>query len=159
MKNKQTTTKKMLLALAVMLAVPALIICQTNDKNAKKGGAEQEVRKTIDDLAAALRSNDIAALERIYADDYTFVGDTGTILAKAERIAAFKAGDVKYESINIEVVRMRVFGDTAVVINRVTTKLAPGGKFNDGKFITTSTFVKIKGRWQLAAAGNTRSAE
>jgi uncharacterized protein (TIGR02246 family) len=155
MKHKQTQTKTILLALAIMLAAPALILCQTSSKN----GAEQEVRKTVDDLAAALRNNDTAALDRIYADDYTFVGDTGTIMTKAERIAAFKAGDVKYESVNIEVARIRFFGDTAVVITHITTKLKPGGKFNDGKFINTSTFIKIKGRWQLAAAGNTRLSE
>lgn len=159
MKHRQTETKGLLLALAIMLAAPALILCQTSDKNAKNGGSEQAVRKTIDDLAAALKNNDTAKLDRIYADDYTFVGDTGTIMTKAERIAAFKSGDVKYESVSIEVARIRIFGDTAVVVTHITTKLAPGGKFNDGKFINTSTFVKIKGRWQLAAAGNTRLAE
>lgn len=149
----------MLLALAVMLATPALILCQTSDKGGKKGGAEHEVRKTIDDLAVALGKNDPAALDRIYADEYTFVGDTGTVMTKAERIAAFKSGDVKYESINIEVERIRFFGDTAVVVTHITTKFAPSSKISGGKFVTTATFVKTKGRWQLAGAGNTRLAD
>lgn len=155
MKHNQNKTKSMLLALAIMLAAPALILCQS----AKKGGAEQEVRKTIADLAAALGKNDTAALDRIYADDYTFVGDTGNMMTKAERIASFKSGDVKYESVSIEVARIRFFGDTAVAITNITTKFAPGSKVTSGKFITTATFVKIKGRWQLVAAGNTRLAE
>ncbi|MFN0279441.1 MAG: nuclear transport factor 2 family protein [Pyrinomonadaceae bacterium] len=159
MKHTQTKTKNMLLALAIMLAAPTLILCQTGYKNTKKGGAEQEVRKTISDLATALGKNDTAALDRIYADDYTFVGDTGTVMNKAERIASFKSGDVKYESVSIEVARMHIFGDTAVAITNITTKFAPGAKVSSGKFITTATFVKIKGRWQLVAAGNTRLAE
>lgn len=151
--------KQILLAIAMTLALPALILCQTNGKNAGKKGDEQAVRQTLNDLAAALGKNDAAALDRIYADDYIFVGDTGMIMTKAERIAAFKSGDLKYESINIEVMKIHLFGDTAVAITRITTKFAPGLKFTDGKFITTATFVKIKGRWQLVAAGNTRIGE
>jgi len=153
-------TKRILLAVAMTLALPALILCQTNGKNAgKKSGSEQAVRQTLDDLAAGLRNNDTAVLDRIYADNYTFVGDTGMIMTKAERIAAFKSGDLKYESISHEVVSIHLFGDTAVAVTRITTKFAPGGKFSDGKFITTTTFVKIKGRWQLVAAHNTRTGE
>ena len=153
MKYKQT--KNMLLAFAIMLAAPALILCQ----GAKKGGAEQEVRKTISDLAVALGKNDTAALDRIYADDYMFVGDTGNMMTKSERIAAIKAGDIKYESISIEVSRIRLFGDTAVAVTNITSKFAPSSKITGGKFITTTTFVKIKGHWQLVAASNIRLAE
>jgi len=159
MKLKQTKTRGMILALAILLATPALILCQTGYKNSKNAGSEQEVRKTIDNLATALGKNDTAALDRIYADDYTFVGDTGTMMSKAERIASFKSGDVKYESVSIEVARMHIFGDTAVAVTHIKTKFAPYAKVTGGKFVTTATFVKIKGRWQLVAAGNTRVAE
>ena len=151
--------KRILLAIAMTLALPALILCQTNGKNAGKKGDEQAVRQTINELTAALRNNDTTGLDRIYGDDYTFVGDTGMIMTKTERIAAFKSGDLKYESISFEVVSLHLYGNTAVAVTRVTNKFAPGVKFNDGKFITTLTFVKIKGRWQLVAAGNTRVSE
>ena len=151
-------TKRILLTLAMMLALPSLVLCQMNDKS-KKGGDEQAVRQTITDLAAALRNNDAAALDRIYADDYTFVGDTGTIMTKSERIALFKSGDLKYESVSIEAASIHFYGNTAVAITRITTKFAPGVKFIDGKFITTTTFVKMKGRWQLVTAGNTRVSQ
>ena len=117
-------TQRILLTLAMMLALPALVLCQINDKS-KKGGDEQAVRQTITDLAAALRNNDTAALDRIYADDYTFVGDTGTIMTKSERIALFKSGDLKYESVSIEVASIHFYGNTAVAITRITTKFAP----------------------------------
>jgi uncharacterized protein (TIGR02246 family) len=153
-------TKRMLLVVAMMLALPALILCQTSGKNAdKKGGDEQAVRQVLNELAAALGKNDAAALERIYADGYVFVGDNGMTMTKTERIAAFKSGELKYESISHEVVGIRFFGDTAVVMTRFTSNFAPGSKIASGKFFTTSTFVKIKGRWQLVAAHNTRLGE
>ena len=148
--------KRTLLALAVV-AVSSFVLGQPARVGANpKVNDEQAVRQVVNDLAVALGKNDTAALDRIYADDYTFVGDAGMIMTKAERIAAFKSGDLKYESISIEVVSIRLFGNTAVAVTRITSKFAPGSKYTDGKFITTATFVKIKGRWQLVAAGNTR---
>lgn len=143
--------------MAMMLALPALVLCQTNGKNAgKKGGDEQAVRQAIDELAVALRNNDAAALDRLYADGYIFVGDTGAMMTKAERVAAFRSGDLKYESISHEVVSIKLFGDTAVAIVRFTTKVAPGVKISDGKFVTTATYAKTKGRWQIVAAHSSR---
>ena len=148
---------KRTLLVVVLAAVSSFVLSQpTRSGASRKGNDEQAVRQVLNELAAALGKNDTAALDRIYADDYTFVGDTGMIMTKPERMAAFKSGDLKYESISIEVVSIHLFGGTAVAITRISTKFAPGLKYTDGKFITTATFVKIKGRWQLVAAGNTR---
>ena len=144
--------KKIMMILIIAVAASATAFGQTN-KN------EQSVRKTLDELAAALRNNDAAALDRIYADDFIFVGDTGITMTKAERIAAFKSGELKYESVSLDVKSVRLFGDTAVGISHFTVKIAPGGKFSGGKFITTSTFIKKKGRWQQIAAQSTRISE
>lgn len=148
--------KRIVLAIAMTLALPALILCQTNSKNAGgKNTSELAARQALNELIAGLGKNDPAVLDRIYADKYTFVGDTGMIMTKSERIASMRSGELKYESISHEVVGAQVFGDTAVIVTRITTKMA-GEKFAGGKFITTGTFVKIKGRWQLVAAHNTR---
>ena len=148
---------KRTLQVLALVAVSSLVLSQPARSNATpKGNDEQAVRQVVNDLAVALGKNDTAALDRIYADNYTFVGDNGMIMTKAERMAAFKSGELKYESISIEVVNLNMFGNTAVAVTRITSKFAPGLKFTDGKFITTTTFVKIKGRWQLVAAGNTR---
>jgi ketosteroid isomerase-like protein len=149
--------KRILLVVAMLIAVPAFAFGQTNGKNAgKKGGDEQGVRQAIDELVVALRNNDAAALDRLYADGYVFVGDTGALMTKAERVAAFRSGALKYESISHEVASIRLFGDTAVAIVRFTTKVAPGVKISDGKFVTTATYAKTKGRWQIVAAQSAR---
>ncbi len=169
MKHKQTNmdklkrifdTKRILLAVAMMLALPALILCQTNGKNAnKKGGGEQAVRQTLNELSAALRNNDSAALDRIYADGYTFVGDTGVLTTKAQRLAAFKSGEMKFESVSFDDVNIHIYENTAVATFSVTSKYAPGVKSLGGKFMTTATFIKMKGRWQEIAAQSTRVGE
>ncbi len=153
-------TKRILLAVAMLLALPTFILCQTNGKNAnKKGGDEQAVRQTLNELSAALRNNDSAALDRIYDDGYTFVGDTGVLTTKAQRLAAFKSGEIKYESISFDDVNVHIYGETAVATFTVVSKFAPGVKSLGGKFITTATFVKNKGRWTEVAAQSTRVGE
>ena len=152
--------QRILLAIAMTLALPVLILCQTNGKNAnKKGGDEQAVRQVIKELAAALGSNDSAELDRIYDDGYTFVGDTGGLTTKAQRLAAFKSGEMKFESISFDDVNVHIYGDTAVATFSVTSKYAPGVKSLGGKFMTTATFIKRKGRWVEIAAQSTRVGE
>ena len=157
--RRQTNTKRILFTVAMMLALPALILCQMNGKTAKKGGSEQEVRKTLNDLAAALGNNDAAALDRIYDDGYTFVSDTGVLTTKAPRLAAFRSGELKFESINLDDVKIYMYGDTAVATFIVTSKYAPGVKSLGGKFMTTATFINRKGRWTEIAAQSTRIGE
>ena len=145
------------LTAAVLVAAISLLFGQPAPASAnQKGNDEQAVRQTLKELIAALGNNDTAALDRIYADGYTFVGDNGAMMTKAERIAAFKSGELKYESVSHDVVSIRLFGNTAVTVVHIETKFAPGVKFSGGKFLTTGTFVKIKGRWQLVVAHNTR---
>ncbi len=148
---------KRILMVAMLVAASSLVFTQTIRGGAnQKGSDEQAVLQTLKELIAALGNNDTDALDRIYADGYTFVGDNGAMMTKAERIAAFKSGELKYESVSHDVVSIRLFGDTAVTVVHIETKFAPGVKFSGGKFLTTGTFVKIKGRWQLVVAHNTR---
>lgn len=156
--NEFLPLKRLVLTLAMMLALPAFLLCQTNGKNAdkKRGDGEQAVRQMLNELSTALGKNDIAALDRIYADGYTFVGDTGVLTTKAQRLAAFKSGELRYESVSFDNITVRIFGDTAIATFGVTSKFAPGVKSVGGKFFTTATFVKSKGRWTEVAAQSTR---
>lgn len=152
--------KRILLAMTMTLILPALILCQADSKSAdKKGGDEQAVRQILAELAAALGKNDTAALDRIYDDGYTIVGDNGVLTTKAQRFAAFKSGELKFESISFDDVNVHMYGDTAVATFGVTSKYAPGAKSVGGKFMTTAIFIKRKGRWTEIAAQSTRVGE
>ena len=65
-----------------------------------------------------------AALERIWADDYTFINASGAVLTNAERLANLKSGATKLGTIEMDPdMKIRVYGgDVAVAINRVTLK-------------------------------------
>ena len=67
---------------------------------------------------------DTAALERIWADDYTFINASGAVLTKAERLANQTSGATKLGTIEMQPdMKIRVYGGgVAVAINRVTLK-------------------------------------
>ena len=153
-------TKRILLAIAMTLALPALILCQTNGKNANKNGDEQSVRQTINDLAAALSRSDIAALDRIYAADYVVTNENGEMSNKTTRLAAIKSGSLKFESVVFSEINVSVYGNAAVARFRGASKVqSTGGQPLGGDLRVTTTLVKTNGRWQIVAAHVTRIGE
>ncbi len=113
---------------------------------------EADVKKLVADLAAALSKNDAAALDKIYGDDYILVQQDGNVATKAERLAAIKAGDLKFENVAFNNVKVRSYGDTAVAMCD-----SSGKSTNKGKEVTTSyriTFVANKGKdgWRLVSS-------
>lgn len=117
---------------------------------------EQAVRQVIENLQKALQAGDATALDSIYADGYTFTGVDGAMSTKAQRLAAIKSGKLKYKSLNLEPVKIQMYGDAAVAIFNGEAKFVPSNEKLDGKFVTTATFIKSNGRWMQAASGNVR---
>jgi ketosteroid isomerase-like protein len=114
---------------------------------------EQEVRHTIEQYRSALMKKDTAALERIWADDYTFINASGVVVTKAERLANLKSGATSLNTIDREEhPKIRVYGgDVAVAMDRVTLKGQYSGKATSGQFQSSHVWVKTPSGWQLAS--------
>ncbi|MBA2647437.1 MAG: nuclear transport factor 2 family protein [Pyrinomonadaceae bacterium] len=148
---------KRILMIAMLVAASSLVFSQPTRGGAnQKGNNEQAVRQLLNEVSAALGRNDAAALDRIYADNYTLVNESGELTTKAPRLAAIRSGELKYESASFDEVNVRLYGNTAVATYRVTSKGQSKGQAIGGQFRATSTYVKMKGRWQLVAAQVTR---
>lgn len=148
---------KRILVVAMLVAASSFVFSQPTRSSAnQKGNDEQAVRQLFNELSAALGRNDTAALDRIYADDYTLVNESGVLTTKAPRLAAIRSGELKYESVSFDDVNVRMYGNTAVATYRVTSKAQFKGQDIGGQLRATSTYVKMKGRWQLVAAQVTR---
>jgi len=71
---------------------------------------EQVIRKLDNERIQAQIHADAAALERIYADDFIGVGPSGTVRTKPQVISDFTSGDLRFQSITTDDVRVRVYG-------------------------------------------------
>jgi len=113
--------------------------------------AEQEIRSLEEARNQAIVHGDAAALERMTADDYTFITLRGELRTKAEIVKGFQSGSFKYDSREISDLKIRVYGDTAVVTGRSTQKGRENGKDYSGDYRFTRVYVKQNGRWVTVA--------
>ena len=85
-----------LLAVTLTLAVPGLILGQGS---AKSDALEQEIRKLDVAEAEALLNKDVAALEKLWAEDFTVNNPRNTISkGRKEVITLIRNGLIDYSS-------------------------------------------------------------
>jgi ketosteroid isomerase-like protein len=141
-----------LVALAVGLsvagAVPGLAIAKDTAKD------EKELLQLERDWTQASAKADATALGKILADDWVGQGPTGTA-TRAQALADLKSGDSKIETITLGDMKVRIFGDTAVVTGSDEEKSSYKGKDTSGRYTWTDVFVKRKGHWQAVASQST----
>jgi ketosteroid isomerase-like protein len=142
--------KPLLLAALISFIALPLAPSQTPSSTDNKT-AEQEVRAAIEQYGTALTKRDAATLEKIWADDYTFINGKGAVLTKAQRLENLKSGSTTLDSINEEEeIKVRVYGgDTAVAISRVTIKGQYSGKQSSGQYRSSHTWARTPSGWQL----------
>jgi ketosteroid isomerase-like protein len=100
----------------------------------------------------AEKNHDTAAFEKIVADDWIAIGPDGKSQSKAERAAEIKAAHIT--SATMGDMKVRVFGDTAVVTGTDDESTMEGGKKSSDHYAWTDVFVRRNGKW-LAVASQT----
>jgi ketosteroid isomerase-like protein len=112
---------------------------------------EQTLRQIEREWEDANKNKDKAWFERTYADEYTAINAVGKMFNKTEDIADTLSNTNTVTSAELSDVKVRVYGDTAVVTGRLhRIGKDKNGNF-DRNFMFTDTFVKRDGRWQIIA--------
>lgn len=135
----------------VVLVLPVAVQAQTLAQT-KSGGVEQELIKLENEWADAWVKRDVAFFDRIMADDYTWTSPWGDVSTKAQDLALVKSGQDVVKSWVLADMKVRVYGDAAVVTGRDTVKETYKGEDVSGQHRWTHTWVKRAGRWQCVAA-------
>jgi len=149
--------------LVALVIAAAPIAAQTPDSKQPPGGVakpaasdvEQTLMKIERDATAALLKRDVAGFGRVFSDDAVMTGPDGTPQTKAQLLADVKSGDLAIESSEISDMKVRVYGDAAVVTYSTTDK----GKYKkqdiSGRYRWTDVFVRRGGTWQIVAGQGT----
>jgi ketosteroid isomerase-like protein len=127
------------------------------NKQERKSKVEQEVLKQLDNWIAALKRGDMAALNAIIADDFVIITSDGSQLNKEQDLEPIKSGDLKFEAITTEGVKVFVYGETAVVTGIAAFKIVYKGKASDIRERFFDVYQKRKGRWLVIASRSTRA--
>jgi ketosteroid isomerase-like protein len=100
----------------------------------------------------AEKNHEAAAFEEFVADDWIAITPDGKRQTKPERAAEIEASHIA--SATMGDMKVRVFGDTAVVTGNDDEVNEEGGKNSNSHYIWTDVFVKRNGKW-LAVASQT----
>lgn len=97
---------------------------------------------------AHLRS-DADALERLCADDLLVTVPGMRVMTRSESIGVLRAGRMKFDRYETSDVRVRLYGDTAVVTGRLQRTRAVNGNSMEDDWRFTKTYAKRSGEWQV----------
>ena len=87
-----------------------------------QGSAEATLMQIERDATAAIIKRDIKAITPLMADDYVFTGPDAQVQTKAQLLADLSSGDLALESSEIQDMKVRVYGETAVVTYATTDR-------------------------------------
>jgi hypothetical protein len=112
------------------------------------------------DIGAANIRRDKAYFQRIEADEFLFTGANGSVTTKAQDVASLDEppGDWVLEAYDPDDMKVYVYGATAVVFGRTTTRVknAKTAEVRTSQTRFTDTFVRRDGQWVLVAGHSSR---
>ncbi len=120
---------------------------------------EQELVKLENSWKEAVIRRDAAALQRLYADEYLSTDQEGMVWNKAQDIDIDTKGVSRLASYKLDDVKVRLYGDVAVVTGHNSSKGTLHGNAASGQSRFTDVFVKRDGRWQCVASQATPVAK
>lgn len=100
--------------------------------------------------------SDVAALERIFADDLVYIHSTGVSDSKSAILQRVASGEVKISRFDGEGIQVRQIGDVMVVTGLVHLDLVNKGNPAKYDLRYSAIYVNQGGQWRLAHVQNAR---
>ncbi len=110
---------------------------------------EAEVEQAAQEWMVAAFSRDLDACSRFLADEFTMVTNRGSHIDKAQwlhNMGQRVGGDEPPRFLDV---RVRVYGDAALMTSRNILRGTFDGKDWSGELALTDVWVRRHGRWQL----------
>jgi CheY-like chemotaxis protein len=101
--------------------------------------------------AEAYRNRNVAALDRIWAEDFVLASTFGGTRHKDEALSMIMS-QLAFEFFVTFDVRGNIFDDTAVTTGRAIAKGSHNGQDISGEYRYTNTFAKRRGVWQAISS-------
>jgi len=89
--------------------------------------------------------------QRSLAEDYVAITPLGQVRTKQDSVSARKSGQLRYDTIDVSDMVVRVYGDTAVVTARADVKGHQLGEDFSGPYRYTRIWVRRSGHWQAVS--------
>jgi ketosteroid isomerase-like protein len=144
----EKTMKALLLALCVgFFGFHTPCVCAQSEP-ALSSTESQQITDLEQRRAAAVVHRDLAVLDKITAPDSVRILPTGALETKSQLLSELKSGELTYDSINVDEISVRLYGNTAVVTGRSEFNGHRNGKPFTGRCRFSRVWVKESGGWR-----------
>ena len=148
--------KCVVLLWCIFAALPAFSAqhVAVHPRNSIGAGDDETIREIIDMERQAKEASlrrDAEFPERTLAEDYVAISPLGQITTKKDALSFRKSGQLRYDTIDVSDMVVRVYGDTAVVTARADVKGHQLGEDFSGPYRYTRVWVRRTGRWQAVS--------
>jgi ketosteroid isomerase-like protein len=145
-----------LLLLSLLVALPAFSAqhVAVHPRSAFDSAEEATIREIVDMERQAREASirrDADFSQRTLAEDYVAITPLGQVTTKQDTLSARKSGQLRYDTINVSDMVVRVYGDTAVVTARADVKGHQLGEDFSGPYRYTRIWVRRTGHWQAVS--------
>ena len=117
--------------------------------------ADQTAIREIVDMERQAREaslqRDSEFSQRTLAEDYVAITPLGQVTTKQDTVSARKNRQLRYDSIDVSDMVVRLYGDTAVVTARADVKGHQLGEDFSGPYRYTRVWVRRTGHWQTVS--------
>jgi ketosteroid isomerase-like protein len=148
--------KSVLLSLSLLVALPVFAGQHiAMHPRTSLDPADQATIREIVDMERQSREasihRDADFSQRTLAEDYVAISPLGQVTTKQDTLSARKNGQLRYDTIDVSDMVVRVYGDTAVVTARADVKGHQLGEDFSGPYRYTRVWVRRTGRWQAVS--------
>ena len=149
MKHYKRNASLLLLSLSYLLPISAASL-QT-ETTTRALDPKQQVIDLERQAREATLKRDPEFSERTLSDDYVAITPLGQVINKSDTINARRSGQLRYDSIDVTEMVVRLYGNTAVVTARAEVRGRDLGEEFNGPYRYTRVWVKRNGRWQTVS--------
>jgi len=111
---------------------------------------DEVLRIHTDVFYGSLKSQDYAALEELYSDDYMLVRPDGAVLSKQEVLHDMRVNGLTFHSIDPSEITVRIYGSTAVVTGDSRTVTSRKGFESRAHFQFVAVYSRVGDSIRLA---------
>ena len=135
----------------LLVLMAGLIVATTGSAAAQLSGAAQELLARQQERFAAAVSQDVAALEKMVAEEVRYCHTTGAVDTKTSYLEMVRTGSINWLEVNPSGMEARIYGDVGIIAGEVHQTITVGGRAEpiDMHIRTIDVYVKRDGRWQL----------
>jgi ketosteroid isomerase-like protein len=138
-----------ILALALLVLSPAPLTAQT--KLTPDPATQDELQRLETTWNKAHLAGDAVTLDALWADELVVTVPKMPVFNKAQSLAIWRSGKMKFKKYETSDLAIRTFGETAIVTGALVRERTFTGKEIHEDWRFTKVYVRRDGKWRVVA--------